>query len=133
MTDYTYTVDLEVRFRDLDPMGHVNNALYATYLEQARAHYFDEIVGTSLPEAPTVLAHLEIDYRHEINLEDTATVSMRVPRLGESSIPMEYEIRAGDDVAATAETVQVVFDWDTRDSRSIPSEWRRNIESFEGL
>lgn len=130
MTADAFAVELPVRFRDLDPMGHVNNAVYATYLEHARACYFREVVGEPLPTADTVLVHLSIDYRSPIDLDDGAvTVAMWIPRLGESSIPMEYEVRVGDAVAATAETVQVAYDRDADESKPIPGSWRTAIEA----
>lgn len=132
--DDVYLVDLAVRFRDIDAMGHVNNAVYATYLEHARARYFRDVVGASLVDADTVLAHLSLDYRAPIDLEDeTVTVALTVPRLGTSSIPMEYELLVGDEVAATAESVQVVFDRETGTSRPIPEDWRAAIEADQGL
>lgn len=109
-------------------MGHVNNAVYASYLEQARAEYFQSVLGTPLDEIPTVLVHLEIDYRRPIALGDTVTVAMCVTDLGESSLGMEYELCAEGDVAATAETVQVVIDFETERSVSIPDEWRESID-----
>lgn len=128
-----YAVDVTVRFRDIDAMGHVNNAVYATYLEHARVGYFRDVVGTSLAEADTVLAHLSIDYRAPIGLDDgTVEVSVSVPRLGDSSIPMAYEVVASGAVVATAETVQVVIDRETGESVPIPGGWREAIEAFEG-
>ncbi|NIS30651.1 MAG: acyl-CoA thioesterase, partial [Actinobacteria bacterium] len=67
-----FTVSLPVRFRDLDPMGHVNNAVYATYLEHARARYFRDVVGEALPTADTVLVHLSVDYRAPIDMDADA-------------------------------------------------------------
>lgn len=58
-----FTLPIEVRFRDLDVMGHLNNAVYASYLEQARAEYFQSVLASPLDEVPTVLVHLEVDYR----------------------------------------------------------------------
>lgn len=128
MVEDAFTVSVPVRFRDLDPMGHVNNAVYATYLEHARARYFRDVIGESLPTADTVLVHLSIDYRAPIDLDDeSVTVALWISRLGESSIPMEYEVRAGDRVAATAETVQVAFDRDAAESKPIPRDWRDAI------
>ncbi len=128
-----YAVDVTVRFRDIDAMGHVNNAVYATYLEHARVGYYRDVVGSSLAEADTVLAHLSVDYRAPIELDDgTVEVSVSVPRLGDSSIPMAYEVVASGAVAATAETVQVVIDRETGESVPIPEGWREAIEAFEG-
>jgi len=124
---------VDVRFRDLDTMGHVNNALYATYLEEARSAYYQEVIGESLPDVDTVLAHLSIDYRAPIELNDIVTVVVTVPELGESSIPMDYEISSDDATAATAETVQVVWNREVGGSNPIPEKWRERIETYEGL
>ncbi|RBI64055.1 acyl-CoA thioesterase [halophilic archaeon] len=133
MDDFEYATEIEVRYRDLDTMGHVNNAVYATFLEQARMDYFRDVVGAELEDVGGVIAHLEIDYRQAVTLDDDVTVAVRVPELGESSIPMEYEIRANGEVAATAEVVQVAVDSETRESRSLPDIWRDRISTYEGL
>ncbi len=117
MTDFEYETELQVRFRDLDAMGHVNNAVYATYLEQARVDYYADVLGVGLDDIDTVLVNLEIDYRHEVVLDDeTVTIAMGVRAIGESSVVVGYEVRAGDRVAATAETTQVYVD-----SSSLPT------------
>jgi acyl-CoA thioester hydrolase len=128
-----FTIDLQVRFRDLDVLSHVNNAVYASYLEQARAGYFDEVLDRSLDSVNTVLARLEIDFQAPIDFESTVTITVQVPRLGESSIPMSYEVLANDSLAATAETVQVVWDPASGGAEPIPEEWRRRIEQYEDL
>ena len=130
MTDYEYATELDVRFRDLDAMGHVNNAVYATYLEQARADYYADVVDVSLSAVDTVLASLSITYQRPVTAEETVTVAFGVGDLGESSIPMEYEVRTENGVAATAETVQIVFDRETGESRPIPPEWRDRITRY---
>lgn len=127
-----YTTDVHVRFFDLDPDGHVNNAVYATFLEEGRAAYYEDVLGLPLPEADTVITHLEIDYRAPIGVGDGVTVTVDVPELGTSSIPMEYVIETDGTVAATAETVQVVWDGAEGTSRPIPDGWREAIEAFHG-
>ena len=114
-------------------MGHVNNAVYATYLEEARVAYFDAVLDAALHEVDTVLANIELEFRRPIELGDEVTVAVRIPELGESSIPMEYEVRADGEVAATGEAVQVVVDRELGSSKAIPDEWRDAIEAFEGL
>lgn len=126
-----FTTDIGVRFRDLDVLGHVNNAVYSSYLEQARAGYYDEVLDLSLDEVDTVLARLEIDFISPIELGEIATVELRVPELGQSSIPMDYEVRADGALAATAETVQVVWDPESGGSVPIPDGWRQRIETYE--
>lgn len=133
MTDYSFTMDVDVRFRDLDTMGHVNNAVYATYFEQARVAYFEEVLDVPLQETESVLATLEIDFRRPVEIHDDVTVALRVPELGRSSLSMEYAVRTGETIAATGETVQVAVDSQTGSSRPIPDDWREDIREFEGL
>ncbi|WP_276301818.1 acyl-CoA thioesterase [Halorussus lipolyticus] len=133
MSDYSFATDVDVRYRDLDTMGHVNNAVYASYFEQARVAYFDEVLDVPLREIESVLATLEIEFRRPVEIDHDVTVAVRVPELGDSSLPMEYEVRADDTVAATGETVQVAVDRETKSSRPIPDDWREDIREFEGL
>ncbi|MFC7229652.1 acyl-CoA thioesterase [Salinirubellus salinus] len=129
-TEYEFETEFRVRFRDIDAMGHVNNAVYATYLEQARADYFREVVGESLSEVGSVLASIAIEFRAPVEGDDVVTVALTIPELGTASIPMHYEIRREDGtVAATAETVQVVYDREAGESKPIPDAWREAIES----
>jgi acyl-CoA thioester hydrolase len=128
--EYQFQTEFRVRFRDIDAMGHVNNAVYSTYLEQARADFFREVLGETLSEVGSVLASLSIDFRAPIDPDDRVTVHLTVSSLGTSSITMAYEVRRGDGaVAATAETVQVVYDRESESSRPIPDAWREAIEA----
>lgn len=129
--EFSYVTEVDVRFRDIDPMDHVNNAVYVTYIEQARAEYYEDVVGLTLGEADTVLAHLEVDYERPIELGDTVEVRMRTDELGTSSIPMSYELRVEGAVVATAHTVQVTFDRETGEAEPVPEAWRERIEAFE--
>lgn len=133
MDEFSYTTTLDVRVSDIDFMGHVNNAVYATYLEEARVDYFADVLDVPLSDIDSVLAHVEIDYRTPITIEDDPTVALGVPEIGESSLPMEYEIRAGGDVAATAKTVQVTVDPATKETRPIADRVRASIADYEGL
>lgn len=126
---YEYVTAIDVRLRDIDFMGHVNNATYATYLEEARQAYFADVIGVSLTDVGTVLANLEIDYVEAIEADADVTIALRVSELGTSSLPMEYEVRADGERAATARTVQVLVDRETGQSQSIPTEWRTRIDA----
>jgi len=130
VTDFAYTTEFDVRYRDLDPLNHVNNAVYATYLETARLEYLQSVLDRTFAEGETVLAHLSIDFRRPITLGDAVTVGVRVTDVGRSSIDMEYEVRADGEVAATAETVMVAVE--DGEPRPVPEEWRAAIEAFEG-
>jgi len=133
MSEFNYEVEMPVRFRDLDPMGHVNNAAYATYLEQARIEYVENVVEKPLLETGAVVASLELNFEHPIEYDDTVTVAVGVDELGTSSIPVTYEIRANGEVAATAETTMVLYDHEAGEPHPIPDDWRDPIKAHEGL
>lgn len=132
MAEFNYETEVPVRFQDLDAVGHVNNAVYATYLEEARIDYLEEVLDIDAEESSAVIAHLEIDYRRPVRDEGHVTVAVRTLEPGTASVPMEYEIRVGDDVAATAETVMVTIDYETGETRPIPEHWREQVAAFEG-
>ena len=132
MDEFNFEVEIDVRFRDLDAMGHVNNAVYATYLEQTRVEYIEDVIGEPLMETGAVLADLHIDYERPIDWGETVTVAVRADDPGTSSIPMTYEIRADGEVAATAETHMVIIDRETGDPTPMPEAWRERIREHEG-
>lgn len=128
MTDFTFSTDLQVRFRDLDPMGHVNHAVYASYLEAARSVFYREVLDQPLEKVDTVIVHIELDYDRSIELGDEPVCHLGVERVGETSLTIRYELRLDGDIAATAETTQVVLDENTGRAREIPSAWREELQ-----
>jgi acyl-CoA thioester hydrolase len=132
MRDEPYTVDIDVRFNDVDLLGHVNNAVFASYLESARFEYYPAVLG-SFDSYESVLAHLEIDFERPIELDDDVTVALWATEVGNSTLHVSYEVRASGEVAATAETVELMYDPETGESRPVPEDWRRRVEEFEGL
>jgi acyl-CoA thioester hydrolase len=132
VTDYSFTTEVGIRFRDVDAVGHVNNAVYATYVEQARIEYLRDVFGESLVDGRSVLAHIEIDFERSIGLgAETATVGVGVTDVGTTSIEMDYEVRVGSEVVATAETVLVTTD--EGGPTPVPEEWRTAIAEYEDL
>ncbi len=140
---FDFETEVPVRYTDVDTYGHVNNATYATYLEEARIDYLEAVLGDEARSLAAdsaegdgvgiVVASLELDYRHSVGLVETVTVGVRVPRLGESSFPIEYEVRSDGEVAATGETTMVAYDRAANASRPLPDAWRERIASFEGF
>lgn len=132
MTEFSFEVELETRFRDIDAMGHVNNAVYATFLEQSRITYVEEVAGVDLESAGLVIANLSIDYRRPIEFGQTVTVRATVPEIGTSSMPFEHEILADGELVATGETLMVHVDRETGETVPIPEAWRERVASYEG-
>ena len=129
---YNTQMELEVRYRDIDSVGHVNNAVYVTYLEQVRTRYIEDVLDVDVVDPGFVIANINIDYKRPIRFGETVRVGVRVTDLGTSSILMDYEIYADGERAATADTVMVPFDPETDSSRPVPEEWREAIEAHEG-
>ena len=130
----TYTADIDVRFRDVDALGHVNNAVYATYIEHARTRFFRDVLDLDISRASTVLASLSIDFRRPVELADDAVaVTVEIADLGRSSATMTHEVRVGDAVAAEAEATLVSLDPETGEPAPIPEEHRAAMESYHDL
>jgi acyl-CoA thioester hydrolase len=131
MVERPCTTEIAIRLRDTDPLAHVNNTVYAVYVEQALANYIERVVGVPIEEVPLVTARLEIEYRSQIRRGDDVVVETSVPRLGETSLPLGHRILANDGVAATAQTVQVLLNDDGETPKPIPAAWRERIEAHE--
>jgi len=123
----TYTHDIEVQFRDLDTRSHVNHVVYAAYFEQAKGRLFDEVLGVSLADAPTVVRTLEVDYQAPIDPDRTVTVALGPIAVGGSSFTIEYEI-SDDEVVATGRTVSVHLGEDGPEP--LPEEWRERLAPY---
>ncbi len=129
-------VPVEVCFRDTDAMGHANNAVYLTWLENARIGYWRRMVGPSAnyAEVPFVLARAEIDYREPVYAGERLEVGVRLARVGNRSFDLRYRIaRVGDGaLVAEAKTVQVMYDYRARRSMPMPAEFRAGLLAIDG-
>jgi len=131
---YSLVVPIEVRFKDIDMMGHVNNAVYLTYFENARAAYWRALgAWTGRPERTYVLAQAECDYRSPATLDDDLGCHIRVTRLGSSSFAFQYLLRDETTGRTIVEgrSVQVMYDYDRGKPRPIDDDLRNRIRRFE--
>lgn len=129
MVHRTYTHDIEAQYRDLDPRWHVNHVVYAAYVEQAKGRFFDDVLGVSLVEAPTVVRALEVEYRKPVDPGDIVRVALGPVAVGESSLRIEYELSVEGEVVATARTTSVYLDGDGRPER-VPEAWRERLALY---
>lgn len=129
--EFRFDVEFPVRYRDLDTLAHVNNAVYATYLEQARVEYVDRVLDSGFRSGGMVLANLDIDFRRPITMDaGSVRVECGVVEVGESSFRMGYRVYGEDAApAATGESVQVAVDDGT--PRPVPEAWRASFRSYE--
>ena len=130
-----FTHRIEVRFRDCDAMGHVNNAVYFTYFEQARAVMAETLgLRRELAQAGlgVILAHASCDYKAQVVFGDQVDVGMRTVALGRTSFTSEFEaLRVRDDaVVAVGKAVQAVFDYDAGRTMPIPDGLRAKLAAL---
>ncbi len=112
---------IEIRWRDCDAYGHVNNAVYATYLEEARDEWVARALGEAGDAWDYVLARVAIDFRRELTLADDAVVvGVRLTRIGTSSLTLQETVRTlAGELAAASEAVLVARDRETGRSRPL--------------
>ena len=121
---------IEIRWRDLDAFRHVNNAVYATYLEECRDEWVDKALDGAGDIWDFVLARVAIDFRRELRQEDgVAVASCRLARIGTASLTLREDIRTGDgELAAEAEAVLVARDRESGRSRPLSEAERAAFE-----
>ena len=128
-----WPVDLTISgiFRDLDAMGHVNNAVYFTYMETARTNFFVKGLGLASPgELPVIVAEATCTYHSALTMGEQMLVQMGVGRIGQRSFDLEYRIASGDGrLVATARTVMVTYDYQSRRAIPIPSNLAELLEA----
>jgi acyl-CoA thioester hydrolase len=133
--DFRHRTRLEVRLGDLDPFGHVNNAVIATYIEQGRVIYLRDVLGTGVDPVsmPFILARMEIDYLSQVMFSDTVEVASRVDWIGRSSVRMSHLLTNQEArELARSEAVLVAFDYAVEKPMPVPDSWRATMVAHEG-
>lgn len=130
--------DIEVRFRDLDALGHVNNAVYITYLEMARVSYMKRLGHAQLGEDPgRVFPFLLLDvfcrYHSPVVLGERLRVFIRCSRTGKSSFEFEYLVKCLEDgrLVASGRSTQVHYDYAAGRTSPLPDWLRRRVAALE--
>jgi acyl-CoA thioester hydrolase len=143
---YALVHRLHPRFRDTDAMGHINNAVYITYLEVARQEYWRALQSSpDYRRVPFILAHVTIDFRSEALVSEALDLCIRCAWIGGKSFGFDYRIVSAGPIApgapvggessrtiVEATSVQVCYDYDARRSLAVPADLRRRMEAFEG-
>lgn len=135
--EFRHSTSVQVRFRDIDAFGHVNNAVVSTYVELARVSYLREVLRLDpvgpVNRMPLILGMIRIDYLSPIFLTDRVGVGSRVDWIGRSSIHMSHHLAAesGRDLAR-AESVLVAYDYEQARPMPVPEDWRTAMAAHEG-
>ena len=124
---------LTVRFRDCDPLGHVNNAVYLTYFEMARVEFWQTVMQPARPaDWPFILAEATVTFRSPAKFGERLFVEVAVDSVGNRSWVFRYRMsdEATQREVATGRTVQVAYDYEAHQSMPIPDDIRRKLQAF---
>lgn len=133
-SDFRLLHEIEVRFRDLDPMGHAHHSLPLMYWEEARARYWREVAGRDGVDAiDYVMGEFTIRWHRRITWPARLRAGVRVTRLGRSSFDMAYALWEADGaLLTTGRSTQVLFDYAAERSIPLDDRTRERIQAYEG-
>jgi acyl-CoA thioester hydrolase len=140
LEDYPYRLNDNVRFADLDPNQHVNNAVYATYFETGRVTLMKDPQYGLKPQGLTwVMVRLDMHFRAELRWPATIELGLGVARLGRTSVTFDQVVFSGPTCIASAQSVNVLIDETTRKPTPLTAElveafrpWlRRGVETAQ--
>ena len=132
-----FSSPIDIRFRDLDGLGHVNNVVYLSYVEQARIRYFDDILGDRQDwnEWGVLLARTEINYVRPLLLKQNAVCYMECVKMGTKSMEFNFKIVMTENneefEIANGVNVLVCFNHAANQSIEVPQFWKKTIHNFE--
>ncbi len=140
---FRYRHSIEIRFRDTDALGHVNNAVYLTYFEAARAGYYRAVTGSTFGSGEGagawtfIIARASVEYRSPALFGEPLVAECRIGWASRSSFSLEYVVSAeGSEVGeareiADGETIQVMYDLEHQRATRIPSELIERLTAYE--
>jgi acyl-CoA thioester hydrolase len=126
---YPFVYRDRVRFRDVDSLKHVNNAVYLTYLESARIAYIRQVSENddAVGGMAMILARVEIDFRAPAVYDEEIEVGVRPSHVGTKSFHLDSPIYANGRLVAESNAVLVGYDYDRGQTIPIPEQWRRKL------
>ena len=126
-------VQIQIRFADIDSMGHVNNAVYLSYFEFTRVYYFNEILGKNWDweSKGIILAHTELSFIKPIELNDEAFIEMEIGNIGTKSFTFHYIIRVDGEPTTKGSSTLVAFNTKLQESIAIPSVMKASFKDLK--
>lgn len=132
---FKYSRPIEVQWRDIDALRHVNNAVYLSYFETARGGYLNDMFQWDWNKHGIILARASVEYKIPVLLTDRPRVHVRCSEIGRKSLTLQYLItveRNGKQlITTTSESVLVMFDYATEKTFAVPDELRARFAAFE--
>ena len=139
MSKIKFFYPIDVRYGDLDPQGHLNNAKYLTFFEQARIRYFVELglfeMGQSFMDVGVIMAEAKVTYHAAVEYGTPVKAGVCTCRLGNKSMTVEQAIVHAEtgEVFASGYVILVAYDYHAQKTVPISEKMRRAISAFEGL
>lgn len=135
LTDYKYKTPIAIRFSDIDAVGHVNNAIYLTYFEEARLKYWKDAIEWDWNESGVIVGRSEVNYLKPVMLGDTIACYARTTRIGNSSFDINHVLvrvtEQGEEICTTGKTVCICYDYKANKSMPIPSAERSRMIGYD--
>lgn len=131
MEGFAFEIEHRVTWRDCDMLGHVNNAVYATYFETARLEYLWSLGVKGTTSLPLILAEITITYKSPAFLREQLAIGIRIAEVRNSSFIMESQIveKASGRLVATSRCALVHYDYAEGRSKPLPPDWRQRFEA----
>lgn len=139
LSEFVFSHPIQIRWKDLDALGHVNNAVFITYFELARGHYMPTACpGWDWHKHMFLIANVNVDYKKEVRLTTpNPRVHIRTKQIGSKSFVLEYvltsEINGDTIIHATGTTTQIMFDMNERKTIAIADWVRTSLMQYDGL
>ena len=139
MSDFRFFHPIEVRYGDLDPQGHLNNANFLTYFEVGRINYFVELglfkPGQSFFDINVIMAESHVTYRAPVKYGMPVKVGVRASQIAKKTITVDQNIVHAEtgNVLASGYVILVAFDYHQNKSIPVPEVMRKAISEYEGL
>lgn len=127
---------VQLRYNDIDTLGHVNNSIYFNLFDLAKTDYFDRVMGKKQDyrNVTVMIAHIECDYMAQTRLYEPVAVETQTTRLGDKSFTLVHQLVNTEthEIKCRCSQVMVHFDRTTGRTASLPQSWRDALERFEG-
>ncbi len=127
-------INIDVRFRDIDSMGHVNNAVFFTYFEEGRKAFLHTLFNIMHPEDYNfILAHISCDFLRPVKLDDSIMLQLWVGEIGEKRFNLRYSLVNSTDesiIYAKGQSVQVFFDYKKNKTAPISKYFMEKISNY---
>jgi len=126
---------IQIRFSDIDVMGHVNNAIYLHYFEQARMEFFSQFIHKDWDwyKNGLLLAKNEVEYFFPVGLNDEIYVETNCTKIGNKSFELEYSLFKGDKLCCTGKSTLVCYDYNAKETINIPNEWLVHLNTLKAV